>query len=904
MTLALAGVDIAPTAGSKALASSKTLAIFPAQNHLGMWLLWPQDNSSAPTMRSAGAAWTRVVVGWSATEYSPGVYQWAGADYAVQSAMAQGFQIILTVMANPSWAAATECGPLYPEHVVTYANFMRALVARYSAAPYNIRYFELGNEPDNADVLGHGWVGGCWGKGPNQAIGAGGDKYAAMLKVVYPAMKAANPNVQVALGALAYDLWIDEGGPFDRYFLDDLLAAGGGAYFDVINYHFFEVFSHKWGSIVGKGQALQTKVRVATGKTLPLMLTEFGAPSAKPPAGSDTNQYSEDLQARYVFKGFAQAISAGIYPIIWFQAVDHADLSGGYAYGLLRSDLTPKPGFIAFRTFAAALTGFTYLDRPANLGSLVEGYRFTNGATSKTVLWRNSTTAVNVFFAIGSPGGTIAVTDKGGAVITVVDGATGDLDGKRDGFVVLAVGPNPLIVSVVASSPPSPGPTPTSTPKPASTPAPTSPPTAGAKTKSFQNNVAPSTTYAGNIDTHVAEAQSTTKFGAATSVIVSGSDPVGTNKDKWALLKWNLASISGWVQSASLTLNVTDHSGGQTYELYEALATWSETTTTWSVKPAKGTTVLGVVAPTKTGALVVNLNTAGIAVVQKWLNTPTKNFGLYLQDSANTDTLKFDSSEKTTTSLRPKLTVTYKPPIITKAPWVQSITATGASVLWETDIYGKGTLNYRKKGVTAWTAKAVATTLVSGKWQAKAVLTGLTANTTYEYRVRASADSAWTGTSTFKTAAAVSAAMEGVTEESSADVVEGSDVLASPDSTTTAGDLPMVDLTPTLTATWTPVQTDSPIPGEPAPQATLSMTWTPTPTLTVMTASLTLTVTPTLTPTPSDAPQLPEGVPLDKEPIGAVPVITSTLLATPDALPHRIYLPLFIRVSSTRGASL
>lgn len=300
-------------------------------------------------------------------------------------------------------------------------------------------------------------------------------------------------------------------------------------------------------------------------------------------------------------------------------------------------------------------------------------------------------------------------------------------------------------------------PTPTTTPQPTVTP---TPPSSGAKTKSFQNNVAPSTTYTGNVDTHLSEAQTTTNFGTAAQIIVSGSDPAGTGKDKWALLRWDLSSISGWVQPApppALTLNVGDHTSGQTYELYEALASWSETAVTWSVKPARGTAVLGIVAPTKTGTLVVSLNADGIAVIQKWLNTPTKNFGFYLLDGANSDTLKFGSSEKTTYSLRPKLTVTYKPPLITKAPWTENVTATGASVLWETDIYGKGTLNYRNKGVTTWTAKTVATTLVNGTWQAKAVLAGLSKSTTYEYRVRASADSAWTSVATFTTAAGVAA---------------------------------------------------------------------------------------------------------------------------------------------------
>ena len=245
---------------------------------IGIWILNGQT-TAAPAMRAAGAKWARIAISWRTIESSPGVYNWSSADSRVDYAQQQGYQIVLAVMSNPSWAAATECGPLYAQHIATYANFMKAVVQRYSVSPHNIRYFELGNEPDNADVAGFGWVGGCWGKGPGQAEGAGGAAYANMLKTVYPAMKAANANIIVAMGGLSYESWWSEGGPFDPNFLTDLLAAGGGAYFDVINYHFYEAFSYKWGSVVGKGQVLQEKVRQATGQTKPLMITEIGTPS-------------------------------------------------------------------------------------------------------------------------------------------------------------------------------------------------------------------------------------------------------------------------------------------------------------------------------------------------------------------------------------------------------------------------------------------------------------------------------------------------------------------------------------------------------------------------------------------------------------------------------------------------
>ena len=481
LLLAVAAMFVLASAGpamaQPAQARERGAPAAPVQNSLGMWLLWPDDNPSAAAVRTAGARWTRLGIGWSGAEPSPGVYQWAGADSAISAVTGQGFQVVLSVMKNPTWAAATSCGPLYPQHVATYANFMKAVVARYSAAPYNIRYFELGNEPDNADVAGFGWVGGCWGKGPKQAAGAGGDKYAALLKAAYPAMKAANPAIQVAIGGLAYDSWIDEGGPFDRNFLDDVLAAGGGNSFDVINFHFYEAFSYKWGSVAGKGQALQSKVRAATGKTKPLMITELGSPSAKPAGSGDPTVYTEDLQARYVIKGFTQGVAAGITPMLWFQGVDRTNLSGGYAYGLLRSNRTSKQGFIAYRTYATELGNANFVAKQSNLGSDIEAYRFVVGAQARTVIWRNAESTLVVPFAVGAAGASLRYVNKAGTATTMADGGTGDRDGARNGSVGLAIGPDPLIVDGVASPLPTATPTPSRTLTPTATRTPTRTPT-------------------------------------------------------------------------------------------------------------------------------------------------------------------------------------------------------------------------------------------------------------------------------------------------------------------------------------------------------------------------------------------------------------------------------------------
>src|SRR5690606_22326628 len=114
-----------------------------------------------------------------------------------------------------------------------------------------VTYFEFYNEPERF----------CGG---TISWGADGDKYAAMLTAVYPVGKAANPNGPVVFGGIDYDWfssvdkttrtcntngvaeWPVRGGGFAIEFLDDVLAAGGGDYFDVMNFHFYELFKQNW----------------------------------------------------------------------------------------------------------------------------------------------------------------------------------------------------------------------------------------------------------------------------------------------------------------------------------------------------------------------------------------------------------------------------------------------------------------------------------------------------------------------------------------------------------------------------------------------------------------------------------------------------------------------------------
>ena len=195
-----------------------------------------------------------------------------------------------------------------------------------------------------------------------------------------------------------------------------------------------------------------------------------------------------------------------------------------------------------------------------------------------------------------------------------------------------------------------------------------------AVTVSFQDGSEPTAGYSGARDTKIRENAPGTFFGSDPTLEVDG------NSDKAVLLKWDLSSLpaGGTVQSAEITIEVSDNSD-DTYEVYEVKRDWEEGETNWqqfrsgelwqtdgaSGSLDRGSDELGNLAATSTGTNVITLNETAEALIQRWIDQPSSNYGLILQDydDAKTNGVDFASREATNVSHRPKLTVTYIPSI-------------------------------------------------------------------------------------------------------------------------------------------------------------------------------------------------------------------------------------------------
>ncbi|TAK62779.1 DNRLRE domain-containing protein [Methylobacter sp.] len=167
--------------------------------------------------------------------------------------------------------------------------------------------------------------------------------------------------------------------------------------------------------------------------------------------------------------------------------------------------------------------------------------------------------------------------------------------------------------------------------------------------------------YAGTQDTHVASNKATTNYGNATTMLADGSD--ATYGRLIGLMKWTVSSIpsSATVTNATVTLRVSNKSVGN-YNLYAVNTAWSEGTATWnSVNPlANQGLLIGSFLPSATGSYTIQLNSAGISLVQSWVNGSAANNGFMIVDGGTSDGVDLRSSEYGTQAQRPKLTVTYQ----------------------------------------------------------------------------------------------------------------------------------------------------------------------------------------------------------------------------------------------------
>lgn len=374
-----------------------------AGDRFGIWLGAP-DRAAADLAHQAGASWTNVYLLWSQVETSPGVYNFSRYDGIMGNLASGGVRPFVEIRKSPSWVASTDCGPLDKTGGMdSFANFVRTMVQRYSVAPYNVKHWEFYNEPDNTDVNLAQQIGmGCWGNYPSQ--------YAQLLSVANSAVKSVDPQAKVVFGGLAMENMTS----FNMNFLDQVLAAGGGPYFDVLNVHYFSNYASAWsayGVDIGGKITRVRQIMSGRGVSKPVAVGETSYQD------SPLDNFDAAAQARYVPKVLARALANDVYKVDWYQLRDYGDPARPYYYGLLDINGQPKPSYTTYSVAASKVGRASYVS-PLDAGSVgasggIEGYKFRQDGREVWVLWATPDgSAVDITL----PGNAVNASDQIGTV--------------------------------------------------------------------------------------------------------------------------------------------------------------------------------------------------------------------------------------------------------------------------------------------------------------------------------------------------------------------------------------------------------------------------------------------------------------------------------------------------------
>lgn len=364
--------------------------------------------------RATGSTLIRVAVSWDQfepTNRTPEKYLWYMDDY-FKRLLDAGFRPVVMILNNPKWAANTNCGPIDttdPNIVGEYSQFMNALAGHYSG----VKLWSLYNEPDNSTYPRDN-TGGCFGDLTTGDLNENGvldyQEYVIMLGIARDAIRAANPDAQIALGGVGYDDFetracppiypgaCPPAGHFDYYWLNKVFEyiqnnprPNGEPYADFLFFHYYDIYGPYWEhwvpgkndhGVVAKAAVLRG-LMAQYGLSFPLMVTETGEDSQDSWIGTGG-------QSKCVVINMVRGAAADVKGIFWWAFRDMPDIR--WYYGLVDYDLNPKPSYLALENLNRQLDGYQfdkYVKPFKKIG--VEAYRFVKGEQERLVMWSSRT---------------------------------------------------------------------------------------------------------------------------------------------------------------------------------------------------------------------------------------------------------------------------------------------------------------------------------------------------------------------------------------------------------------------------------------------------------------------------------------------------------------------------------
>ncbi|GIW05684.1 MAG: hypothetical protein KatS3mg060_0489 [Dehalococcoidia bacterium] len=314
------------------------------------------NDKAADRAAESGARYVRAFIEWRNVEpvqTTPPTYNWSQYDTELGNIIGRGLVPMLNLTDAPDWAAFPNCGPFKDANgQARWVEWVKATVARYSAPPYNVRYFILTNEPDFRmknpnDRNGGGYGGGCWGNNPAA--------FGAMLRATYSAVKPLYPNVFLVMGPLASD---GSNVDFNLNFLQEVVnpaIGNAGNSFDMASFNYFIFYRRNWEqygtSVIGKAERFR-QIMASAGGSKPVIVAETGLVEDELGATAESQAILVPQVFTQALADSARAGGDGIGIATWFSLKDFLVPNNDSDWGLIDVQDNPKPSFRALRQWA------------------------------------------------------------------------------------------------------------------------------------------------------------------------------------------------------------------------------------------------------------------------------------------------------------------------------------------------------------------------------------------------------------------------------------------------------------------------------------------------------------------------------------------------------------------------
>jgi hypothetical protein len=294
----------------------------------------PQDQQAHllfDKVKSAGITWVRLDFNWDDIETQKGVFEWAKTDHAVRSASDRGLKIFANLNRAPKWANGNNVGRIPATNTEDWKNFCRQTAIRYDGnhGQPKIDIFGMWNEPDGSGL-------GKDGESIDKRVG---DYVNLVLVPGSEAIRSVRADAKVAGPDLASE----------TEFLNKMFGKAKTS-LDIVTVHKYSDNASGVTDYMEKVKSIMVAQGIFDQK--PLWLTETGWTTTVDncwfqPVNDDTQakKYTE-LLGRIKDRPW-------INKVYFYELIDD-DHPGACQWGILRSNMSEKPAYQAYKKFIAA----------------------------------------------------------------------------------------------------------------------------------------------------------------------------------------------------------------------------------------------------------------------------------------------------------------------------------------------------------------------------------------------------------------------------------------------------------------------------------------------------------------------------------------------------------------------